>query len=50
MHPATHATLDIFRNEIDLVMANGGAPDIKNLGPQFLMWKDEADLKRNVRP
>ena len=32
--------LDIFRNEIDLTMAQMGAPDIKSLGPQFLMWKD----------
>ena len=31
-------------------MANMGAPDIKSQGLQFLMWKDEADLKRNVRP
>jgi hypothetical protein len=27
-----------------------GAPDIKSLGPQFLMWKDAADLERNLRP
>jgi L-lactate dehydrogenase (cytochrome)/(S)-mandelate dehydrogenase len=45
---ATRA-LDIFRNEIDLVMANMGAPDIKSLGPQFLMWRDEDDLRRNRR-
>jgi (S)-mandelate dehydrogenase len=42
--------LAIFRNEIDLVMAQMGAPDIKSLGPQFLMWKDAADLERNLRP
>ena len=42
--------LAIFRNEIDLVMANMGAPDIKSLGPQFLMWKDEEDRRRNARP
>jgi L-lactate dehydrogenase (cytochrome)/(S)-mandelate dehydrogenase len=41
---------DIFRNEIDLTMAQMGAPDIKSLGPQFLMWKDQDDLRRNVRP
>jgi L-lactate dehydrogenase (cytochrome)/(S)-mandelate dehydrogenase len=40
----------IFRNEIDLTMAQMGAPDIKSLGPQFLMWKDPHDLRRNVRP
>jgi len=27
-----------------------GAPDIKSLGPQFIMWKDQDDLRRNVRP
>jgi (S)-mandelate dehydrogenase len=42
--------LGIFRNEIDLTMAQMGAPDIQSLGPQFLMWKDPDDLKRNVRP
>jgi isopentenyl diphosphate isomerase/L-lactate dehydrogenase-like FMN-dependent dehydrogenase len=42
--------LDIFRNEIDLSMAQMGAPDIASLGPQFLMWKDEDDLRRNRRP
>jgi L-lactate dehydrogenase (cytochrome)/(S)-mandelate dehydrogenase len=46
---ATRA-LHIFKNEIDLVMAQMGAPDIKSLGPQFLMWKDEDDLRRNRRP
>jgi (S)-mandelate dehydrogenase len=48
--PGATRALDIFRNEIDLVMANMGAPDIKSLGPQFLMWKDADDLRRNVRP
>jgi (S)-mandelate dehydrogenase len=46
---ATRA-FDIFRNEIDLTMAQMGAPDIKSLGPQFLMWRDPDDLRRNVRP
>jgi (S)-mandelate dehydrogenase len=41
---------DIFRNEIDLTMAQMGAADIKSLGPQFIMWKDQDDLRRNVRP
>ena len=41
---------DIFRNEIDLTMAQMGAPDIKSLGPQFIMWKSQDDLRRNVRP
>ena len=48
--PGATRALDIFRNEIDLVMANMGAPDIKSLGPQFLMWKDADDLRRNARP
>jgi L-lactate dehydrogenase (cytochrome)/(S)-mandelate dehydrogenase len=47
--PGATRALGIFRNEIDLVMANMGAPDIKSLGPQFLMWKDEKDLERNLR-
>jgi L-lactate dehydrogenase (cytochrome)/(S)-mandelate dehydrogenase len=46
---ATRA-LDIFRNEIDLTMAQMGAPDIKSLGPQFLLWQSPDDLRRNLRP
>ena len=42
--------LSIMKNEVDLVMGNMGAPDIKSLGPDFLMWDDQADLKRNTRP
>jgi L-lactate dehydrogenase (cytochrome)/(S)-mandelate dehydrogenase len=42
--------LGILRNEVDLVMGNMGAPDIKTLGPDFLMWDDQADLRRNTRP
>jgi hypothetical protein len=30
-------------------MGQMGAPDIRSLGPQFLMWRDEDDLRRNVR-
>ena len=30
-------------------MAQMGAPDIRSLGPQFLMWKDADDLRRNAR-
>ena len=41
--------LNIFRREIDLSMAQMGAPKISDLGPQFLMWKDEEDLRRNRR-
>jgi|LNFM01.1.fsa_nt_gb L-lactate dehydrogenase (cytochrome)/(S)-mandelate dehydrogenase len=46
---AGHA-LNILKNEVDLVMGNMGAPDIKSLGPDFLMWDDQADLRRNTRP
>ncbi|WP_428665370.1 alpha-hydroxy acid oxidase [Reyranella sp.] len=41
--------LGIFRREVDLSMAQMGAPTIADLGPQFLMWKDEEDLRRNRR-
>jgi L-lactate dehydrogenase (cytochrome)/(S)-mandelate dehydrogenase len=41
--------LQIFRDEIDRAMAQMGAPDIKSLGPQFLLWKDLEDLRRNTR-
>lgn len=46
---AGHA-LNILKNEVDLVMGNMGAPNIRSLGPDFLMWDDEADLRRNTRP
>jgi isopentenyl diphosphate isomerase/L-lactate dehydrogenase-like FMN-dependent dehydrogenase len=46
---AGHA-LNILKNEVDLVMGNMGAPDIRSLGPDFLMWDDTADLTRNTRP
>jgi len=39
----------IFRREIDITMAQIGATKIADLGPQFLMWKDEEDLRRNRR-
>ena len=41
--------LQIFRREIDLTQAQIGAPRIADLGPQFMMWKDEEDLRRNSR-
>ncbi len=41
--------LQIFRREIDLSMAQIGATKIADLGPHFLMWKDEEDLRRNRR-
>jgi len=48
--PGAARALQIFRNEIDLVMGQMGAPDIKSLGPQFLFWEKLDDLRRNVRP
>ena len=47
--PGAKMALSIFRREIDLSMAQMGAPKISDLGPQFLMWKDEEDLRRNRR-
>lgn len=41
--------LQIFRREIDLSMAQIGAARIADLGPHFMMWKDEEDLRRNRR-
>lgn len=35
--------LEIFRREIDINMAQIGATKISDLGPQFLLWKDEGD-------
>jgi (S)-mandelate dehydrogenase len=45
---ATRA-LGIFKDEIDRALAQMGAPNLASLGPQFLMWKDLDDLKRNAR-
>ncbi|MBN9322612.1 MAG: alpha-hydroxy-acid oxidizing protein, partial [Delftia acidovorans] len=42
--------LEIVRNELDLTMGQMGAPDIASLGPDFLMWDEPEDLKRNRRP
>ncbi|HZQ00035.1 MAG TPA: alpha-hydroxy acid oxidase [Reyranella sp.] len=41
--------LGIFRREIDISMAQMGATKISDLGPHYLMWKDEEDLRRNRR-
>ncbi len=38
-----------LRREVDLTMAEIGATKIADLGPQFSMWKDEEDLRRNRR-
>jgi (S)-mandelate dehydrogenase len=42
--------LAIFKDEIDRALAQMGAPNIASLGPQFLMWKNLDDLRRNARP
>jgi L-lactate dehydrogenase (cytochrome)/(S)-mandelate dehydrogenase len=47
--PGAAKALQIFRREIDLSMAQMGAAKISDLGPHFLMWKDEEDLRRNRR-
>ena len=47
--PGADAALGIFRREIDISMAQLGVTRIADLGPQFLMWKDEEDLRRNRR-
>ena len=41
--------LDIFKDEIGRTMMQMGAPDIRSLGPQFLIW-DSDDLRRNAPP
>ena len=43
------AALGVFRREIDISMAQMGATRISDLGPHYLMWKDEEDLRRNRR-
>ena len=39
--------LGIFRREVDLIMAQIGAPDLAALGPHYLMWDE--DRRRNAR-
>jgi len=43
------SALGIFRREIDISMAQMGATRISDLGPHYLMWKDDEDLRRNRR-
>jgi (S)-mandelate dehydrogenase len=38
--PGVKKAVDIFRNEIDLVMAQIGCPSLDQLGPDFL-WRDD---------
>jgi (S)-mandelate dehydrogenase len=41
--------LGIFRREVDVSMAQIGATKIADLGPHYMMWQDEEDLRRNRR-
>ena len=45
---ANHA-LSMVSTEVASIMTQIGASDIANLGSQFLMWNDDADLIRNRR-
>ncbi|WP_422000478.1 alpha-hydroxy acid oxidase [Reyranella sp.] len=47
--PGATMALNIFRREIDISMAQMGVTRIDDLGPQFLMWEDVEDLRRNRR-
>jgi (S)-mandelate dehydrogenase len=47
--PGAAKALGIFRREVDLSLAQMGAATIADLGPHFLMWKDDEDLRRNRR-
>jgi hypothetical protein len=42
--PGAAKALGIFRREVDITLAQIGAAKIADLGPQFLMWKDEEDF------
>lgn len=46
---ATRA-IDILQREIDLTLAQMGAPTLQDLGPDCLLWDDPDDLRRNRRP
>ncbi len=42
--------IEILSEELDLAMAQMGCPTLRDLGPGFLLWDDEDDLRRNRRP
>ncbi len=48
--PMAAQALGMVRNQLDLVMGQMGAPTIDALGPDFLMWDETEDLRRNRRP
>jgi L-lactate dehydrogenase (cytochrome)/(S)-mandelate dehydrogenase len=43
------AAINILRREIDLTLGQIGCPSLDQLGPDFLMWEREDDLRRNRR-
>jgi len=43
--PGVKKAIDIFRNEIDLVMAQIGCPSLDQLGPD-LLWRDNRTRNR----
>ncbi len=43
------AAINILRREIDLTLGQIGCPSLDQLGPDFLMWEREEDLRRNRR-
>lgn len=45
-----HHAVRMIKGDIATIMCQLGAPDIKSLGRDFLMWDDAEDLKRNRRP
>ena len=46
---AKHA-VGILRDEINLTMGQAGLANLRDLGPDFLLWDDPDDLRRNRRP
>ena len=47
--PGVVKAIDILQREIDLTMAQMGAPTLDVLGPDFLMWDKPHDWRRNTR-
>ncbi|MET4699930.1 (S)-mandelate dehydrogenase [Constrictibacter sp. MBR-5] len=45
--PGVARALTIVREELDMTMAQMGAPTLADLGPHFMMWDRPEDLRRN---
>ena len=45
-----HHAVGMIGREVEMVMRQMGVPTMHSLGPDFLMWNDSEDLKRNRRP